>query len=216
MGILEDLLASAMGGGQGMGGQDTNYPGTRGRAPMPPQASAGGGMGSIMMALLPVVLSMLASRGGGAGQGGQGGGLGDILGQVLGGGAQRGGAGGLEDILGGMLGGGAGGAAGAGGMGGLGSLLEQLQRSGYGDQARSWVGTGQNMPLPPDAVEQIFGRGGLAEIARQAGVSEADASRGLSELLPEVVDRVTPQGEMPDLDALSASVTDLSRRLGLA
>jgi uncharacterized protein YidB (DUF937 family) len=183
---------------------------------MPPQATAGGGMGSIMLALLPVVLSMLASRGGGAGQGGQGGGLGDILGQVLGGGAQRRGAGGLEDILGGMLGGGAGGAAGAGGMGGLGSLLEQLQRSGYGDQARSWVGTGQNMPLPPDAVEQIFGRGGLAEIARQAGVSEADASRGLSELLPEVVDRVTPQGEMPDLDALSASVTDLSRRLGLA
>jgi uncharacterized protein YidB (DUF937 family) len=47
-------------------------------------------------------------------------------------------------------------------------------------------------------------------------VSEADASRGLSELLPEVVNQVTPSGEVPDLDSLTASVSDLSRRLGLA
>jgi uncharacterized protein YidB (DUF937 family) len=147
-----------------------------------------------------------------------GGGLGDILGQVLGGGAQPRGGGGLEDILGQVLGGGAQprGGGGGGGMGGLGGLLEQMARSGYGDQARSWVGTGQNMPIPPDAVEQIFGRGGITEIARQAGVSEADASRGLSELLPEVVDRVTPNGQVPDLDQLAGSVNDLSRRLGLA
>jgi uncharacterized protein YidB (DUF937 family) len=91
-----------------------------------------------------------------------------------------------------------------------------MARAGYGDQARSWVGTGQNMPLSPEALEQIFGHGGLSEIARQAGVSEADATRGLSELLPEVVDRVTPGGQVPDLDQLTASVSDLSRRLGLA
>jgi uncharacterized protein YidB (DUF937 family) len=170
------------------------------------------------MALLPVVLAMLSNRGGGAQQSGYapsgGGGLGDILGQMMGGGTQRGG-GGLGDVLGGMLGGGAaGGGAGAGG-GGLGGLLEQMSRAGYGDQARSWVGTGQNMPITPDALEQIFGRGGIAAIARQAGVSEADASQGLSELLPEVVNHVTPGGEVPDLDSLSASVGDLSRQLGL-
>ena len=72
------------------------------------------------------------------------------------------------------------------------------------------------MPIPADAMEQIFGRGGVAEIARQAGVSEADASRGLSELLPEVVDNVTPDGEVPDFDSLVSSVDDLTRRLGLA
>lgn len=135
---------------------------------------------------------------------------------MLGGGGQpRGGGGGLGDILGGMLGAGGGG-SGAGGMGGLGGLLEQMARAGYGDQARSWVGTGQNEPITPAALEQIFGRGGLSEIARQAGVSEADASRGLSELLPEVVDHFTPGGQMPDLDQLAASVSDLSRRLGRA
>jgi uncharacterized protein YidB (DUF937 family) len=46
-------------------------------------------------------------------------------------------------------------------------------------------------------------------------VSEQDASAGLSQLLPEVVDRMTPNGRVPDLDVLTASVDDLSRRFGL-
>ena len=224
MGILEDLLGGAMAGQDGMGGPARQAP-----------APAGGGMSSVLMALLPVVLSMLASRGGGAGQAGPGaggGGLGDILGQVLGGGAQRGGGGGMGDILGQVLGGGAqrggggmgdilgqvlgGGASGGtgGGMGGLGGLLEQMQRSGYGEQARSWVGTGQNMPISPDVLGQIFGQGGIEEIARQAGVTPQEASAGLSELLPEVVDRVTPDGQVPDLDQLALSVENLRRRMG--
>lgn len=210
MGILEDLLNSAMTGQGGMG-----QPAARQSS----QAASGDGMGGTLMALLPVVLAMLSNRGGNApqpGLGASGGGLGDILGQVLGGGARQGG-GGLGDVLGGMLGGGAaGGGAGAGaGAGGLGGLLEQMARAGYGNEGRSWVGTGQNMPIAPEALEQIFGRGGIGEIARQAGVSEAEASRGLSELLPEVVDRVTPGGEVPDLDSLAASVGDLSRQFGL-
>lgn len=227
MGILEDLLGSAMGGQGGMGGPARQAP-----APAP----AGGGMNSVLMALLPVVLSMLASRGGGAGQAppgagggglsdilgqvlgggaqrGGGGGMGDILGQVLGGRAQRGGGGGMGDILGQVLGGGAGGGA-SGGMGGLGGLLEQMQRAGYGEQARSWVGTGQNMPVSPDVLGQIFGQGGIEEIARQAGVTPQEASTGLSELLPEVVNHVTPNGQVPDLDQLALSVENLRRRMG--
>jgi uncharacterized protein YidB (DUF937 family) len=208
MGILEDLLGSAMAGQGGMGGPARQAP-----APAP----AGGGMNSVLMALLPVVLSMLASRGGGAGQQppsrAGGGGLGDILGQVLGGGAQRGGGGGMGDILGQVLGGGAGGGA-SGGMGGLGGLLEQMQRAGYGEQARSWVGTGQNMSISPDVLGQIFGQGGIEEIARQAGVTPQEASTGLSELLPEVVNQVTPDGQVPDLDQLALSVENLRRRMG--
>jgi uncharacterized protein YidB (DUF937 family) len=210
MGILEDLLASAMGGGQGAGAEDTDNAGMRERA----QAGGGGAMGRVLMALLPVILSMLASRGGVSQGGTGGGGLGDILGQILGGGgAQRGGGGGLGDILGQVLGG-AGGGGGGGMGGGLGGLLEQMARAGYGEQARSWVGTGQNMPISPDVIGQIFGQGGIAEIARQAGVSEREASEGLSQLLPEVVDRVTPNGQVPDLDQLAASVEDLRKRLG--
>ena len=98
--------------------------------------------------------------------------------------------------------------------GGLGGLLEQFQRAGFGDQVSSWVSTEPNRSIPPEAVEQVFGRGGVAEIARRAGVSEQDASRGLSQLMPEVVDRVTPSGELPDAASLLASVESLANRLG--
>jgi uncharacterized protein YidB (DUF937 family) len=203
MGLLDDLLGS-LGEGAGQGG---------GQRQAPPPAPAGGGMGGIMAALLPVVLSMLASRGGGSGGGAgrTGGGLEDILGQVLGGG-QRGGGGGLSDLVAGMRGGGGG--AGQAGLGPLGGLLEQMQQAGFGEQARSWVGTGQNMPISPDAVDQIFGQDGVEAIARRAGLTPRQASEGLSELLPEVVDRVTPGGRVPDADQLTRSVDDLVRRLG--
>lgn len=105
-------------------------------------------------------------------------------------------------------------APGAGG-GGIGDILEQFQRAGFGEQARSWVGTGANQPISPDAISQVFGREGLSQIASRAGLSEQEASAGLTEVLPDVVDRLTPQGEVPDLDALSASVSDLQRRFGL-
>jgi uncharacterized protein YidB (DUF937 family) len=105
-------------------------------------------------------------------------------------------------------------ASGASGAGGLGSLLEQFQRAGFAEQANSWVGTGQNLPLPPGAIGQVFGSDTLAQIAQQVGVTEAEAAEGLSQLLPEVVDRFTPEGKAPDLDQLAASVTALTRQFG--
>src|SRR5215470_2898771 len=179
MGLLDDLLGGALGGG--VRPQGSGQP-TQGSAP------AGSGGASIMTALLPVVLSMLASQGGGSRPGG--GGLGDILGQVIGGGSP------------------------AGTGGGLGGLLEQMQRAGFGDHARSWIGTGQNMSIPPDAMGQIFGERGLDEIARQAHLTPQETSEGLSQLLPEVVDRVTPGGQDPGFDQLIRSVDDLRQRMG--
>ena len=190
MGILDDLLGGVLGGAGG---------GQRGASPAD-RLPGTGSRGGVMMALLPVLLSMLASRGVGAGQ--TGGGLGGLLGQVLGG---RGGRGGLGDMIGGALG---------GAPGGLGGLLGQMERAGFGEQARSWVGRGQNMPISPEALGQVFGQDGIDEIARRAGLTPQEASDGLSELLPEVVDRVTPDGQVPDADQLLQSVDDLGRRLG--
>jgi len=184
MGLLDDLLGGLA--GQAMGG--------RGQQERTQARSEGGGMNQIFMSLMPIVLGMLANRGSAGGSPTQmgyaprGGGLGDVLGQVLGG---------------------------AGAAGGLGGLLEQLQRKGFGEQANSWVGRGANQPIPPDAMSQIFGQDGLEEISRQAGISQDDAARGLSQLLPEVVDRMTPDGEVPDTDALSNSVDDFAKRFGL-
>jgi len=201
MGLLDELLGGlAQGGlGQAMGQPQPQQP-RGGGMPGPMGAGmggAGGNMSGILMALLPVVLAMMSGRQGGGGQGAGMGGMGDLGG-----------------LLGSILGGGRGGAGGTGGTGGLGGLLEQFQRMGYGEQANSWVGTGQNLPISPEVIAQIFGRDGLSQIATQAGLSEADASAGLSQLLPGVVDKLTPQGEMPDLDVLAQSVQDLQRRLG--
>ena len=102
----------------------------------------------------------------------------------------------------------------AGSGGGLGGLLDQFRRAGFGDQTDSWVSTGQNVPLPPEAVEQTFGRSGLADLARRAGLSEVDTSRGLSQLIPEMIDRVTPDGSVPDQNSLLANLSALSQRLG--
>jgi uncharacterized protein YidB (DUF937 family) len=185
MGILDDLLGGLA--GQGMGGR-ADAQATR--------TGGGAGMSQVLMALMPIVLGMLANRGSGGGSRTQtnvapgSGGLGDLLGQVLGG------------------------AGGSGG--GLGGLLEQLQRTGFREQADSWVSRGANRPISPDAMSQVFGKDGLEAIARQAGLSPDEASHGLSELLPEVVDRMTPDGAVPDADALANSVADFARRLGLS
>ena len=85
---------------------------------------------------------------------------------------------------------------------------------GFGEQAGSWVGTGQNLPITPEAIERVLGRDVLASLARRAGVDERQAAAGVSEMLPDVVDKLTPQGEVPDLDALGVSVGELRRRLG--
>lgn len=189
MGLLDDLLGGLAGSAAG------------GRARPEPRSSAGGGMGGVLMALMPIVLAMLQNRGGArsVNPAPGGGGLGDVLGQVLGG------------ALGGRS---AGGSMGSASGGGLGDILAQLQRAGYGEQADSWVGRGANKPIPPEAMPDVFGRDGISEIARRAGVTEDEASRGLSELLPEVVDRVTPEGEVPSFDALTNSVDELTQRFG--
>src|SRR5215475_10059716 len=98
--------------------------------------------------------------------------------------------------------------------GGLGGLLEQMQRAGFGDHAQSWVGSGQNMSIPPDAIGQIFGQGGLDQIARHANLTPQETSEGLSQLLPELVDHVTPGGQEPDFDQLIRSVDGLRQRMG--
>jgi uncharacterized protein YidB (DUF937 family) len=82
--------------------------------------------------------------------------------------------------------------------GGIEGLLAKLQQAGLGQQAQSWIGTGQNMPITPDALSQIFGRGQLSQIAQQMGMSPDKAAGGLSQALPQVVDQMTPGGQIPE------------------
>ncbi len=136
---------------------------------------------------------------------------------------------GLLDIVGGMLSGGEG--AGSGGnadllnavvgmlsngssMGGLGGLVQQMQRSGLGDVVGSWVGTGQNMPISPDQLKNALPPDVLGGMLNQlggdaggAGASQSDLLGQLASMLPQVVDKLTPQGQVPSGGL--GNVTDL-------
>ncbi len=106
--------------------------------------------------------------------------------------------GGLGDILKGPLGGLLGGAA-AGSVisGGLGDLMKQLQQSGHGEAANSWVGTGPNKPISPGDLGSALGADQIDSIAAQSGLSRDDLLKGLSQYLPQVVDHLTPDGRLP-------------------
>jgi uncharacterized protein YidB (DUF937 family) len=114
------------------------------------------------------------------------------------------GGGGLGDVLKGPLGGLLGGAA-AGTVlsGGLSDLLKQLQESGHGEKANSWVGSGQNQQISPGDLANALGADQIDQLSSQSGLSRDELLNGLSQYLPKVVDHLTPDGRVPTGDELS-------------
>jgi uncharacterized protein YidB (DUF937 family) len=86
---------------------------------------------------------------------------------------------------------------GANGQSGLADIVSKFQQGGLGHLADSWVGTGENQPVSPDQISQVLGSGKLGEIASQLGLSQDDVAGGLSKILPDLVNHVTPNGQMP-------------------
>lgn len=82
-------------------------------------------------------------------------------------------------------------------QGGLGGLLQQFQKSGLGDEAASWVGTGQNQPISPDQISNVLGGDTIGALAQQLGLGHGDVAGQLSQILPQVVDQLTPHGQAP-------------------
>ena len=95
-------------------------------------------------------------------------------------------------------------APGGGLLSGLGGLLQQFQQNGHGNLMNSWVGTGQNTPASPNQISQALGPDTVRQLAQQTGVPEDQVAAQLSEELPHVVDKLTPQGRLPTHDEVSA------------
>jgi len=120
--------------------------------------------------------------------------LDSVLGQVLGG-AQGGATGGgsnaalLQAVIG-MLGNDAPG-------GGLDGLIAGFQRGGLGDVMSSWISSGQNQPISADQLGQVLGPDALSALTRQSGGQSGDVLGRLAQLLPQVIDQLTPQGQVP-------------------
>ena len=93
---------------------------------------------------------------------------------------------------------------GAGGLlGGLGGLLDKLQKGGLGDAANSWVGPGQNKPVSPGQLGPALGGGIIKTLSQRSGLSEEEITKQLSQVLPGIVDKLTPKGRLPTLAELS-------------
>jgi uncharacterized protein YidB (DUF937 family) len=95
-------------------------------------------------------------------------------------------------------------------------VIEKLRQTGYGAQADSWVSTGANQSIPAEALQQALGSGQLGAIASRLGVSHDEAAGSLASMLPQVINQLTPQGEVPanhdDLVAQALSMLQ-NRRL---
>ncbi|MFT0735292.1 YidB family protein [Ralstonia wenshanensis] len=192
------LLDSILGGGNDAGGAQSSLLGNK----------------KVLFAVAVLAYLAMKHKSQGAGdaaapqgqeeQGGLFGSLGGLLGAAGGAGALGsllgGAGGGLGGLLGGLLGGGSGNADQAA-AGGLGPLQQILEQAGLGEQVKSWIGNGQNLPVSGEQITQaLSGTGALEEVSKLAahfGINEGDLANQLAEGLPEAVNHLTPQGAVP-------------------
>jgi len=98
--------------------------------------------------------------------------------------------------------------------GGLEGLVRSFQDRGLGGIVDSWVSTGKNLPISADQLAQGLGSDQLSSLASKLGMSQGDVSSQLAQLLPDVVDKLTPNGQVPDSGSLGDLLGSLTKRLG--
>jgi uncharacterized protein YidB (DUF937 family) len=81
-------------------------------------------------------------------------------------------------------------------LGDLQGLVNQLQQGGLGPQVQSWLGNGANLPVSPDQLRSALGSGQIAQLAAQFGVTPEAALKLMSEHLPGVIDKASPNGTL--------------------
>lgn len=98
--------------------------------------------------------------------------------------------------------------------GGLSGLISKFNSKGLGDLASSWVGKGENLPVSPDQIKNVLGDDTVKELAAKTGMDQNQLTGHLSDLLPKVVDKLTPDGKVPEGDILSKGMDMLGGLFG--
>ena len=91
---------------------------------------------------------------------------------------------------------------------GLGGLIEQFQKRGFGDAVDSWVNTGQNRDVSSRDVSVALGNDVVDELSRRTGLSRDQVLDGLARMLPNMVDRLTPEGRLPTRSEIERLMAD--------
>lgn len=101
-------------------------------------------------------------------------------------------------------------------QGGVGGLVQKMQAAGHGDTVASWVGTGENAAIAPDAVAQVVGLDTIAAFAQKTGMSTEQISGGFAHILPELVNQLSPKGAVADNqnDMLNMGLSALGKLMG--
>jgi uncharacterized protein YidB (DUF937 family) len=97
-------------------------------------------------------------------------------------------------------------------IGGLPGLISKFENGGLGEVVSSWVGTGQNAPVSGDQITNTLGIDEIKDIAGKLGMSDAQASNGLASLLPQIIDKLTPDGKVPDGGSLEQTLGSLLQK----
>jgi len=97
--------------------------------------------------------------------------------------------------------------------GGLQGLIQTFKEKGLGDAVSSWISTGENQPVSGDQIQHALGGNFIQQIAEQLGSSKSEVSGSLSNLLPQIIDKLTPSGTLPEGDALDQGLNRLKKGL---
>jgi len=101
-----------------------------------------------------------------------------------------------------------------GGQGGLQKLISQFGAKGLGDVIGSWISTGKNLPVTGDQLQSVLGNDTVKNIASKLGMDTKSVTSQLSNLLPQVVDKLTPDGKVPEGDIMSKGMDMLGGLFG--
>jgi uncharacterized protein YidB (DUF937 family) len=97
--------------------------------------------------------------------------------------------------------------------GALAELTSKFQSAGLGNILQSWIGTGQNLPISGDQVRQVLGAGTVADLAKKTGIGESETTGVLASLLPQVIDKISPGGNVPGANDLGGALASLGKLL---
>jgi uncharacterized protein YidB (DUF937 family) len=98
-------------------------------------------------------------------------------------------------------------------VGGLSGLVNSFTKKGFGDLVSSWVGTGENKAVTETQIEEVLGQDKIEQIAKETGTSTTSVNNGLASFLPQIIDKLTPEGKVTEGGLLDQGVDMLKKSL---
>jgi uncharacterized protein YidB (DUF937 family) len=96
---------------------------------------------------------------------------------------------------------------------GMSGLIQKFNEKGLGEHMSSWIGTGKNLPISADQIRDALGSDRIKDLASKLNLGEHETSKSLADLLPQLIDKLTPDGSVPHEGMLSQGIDMLKKKL---